>query len=171
MEDIVIEWWGVCVCARLADVQRENWQNSRGKNKNHRKWVILVQEFSSLWPWKSHIESFSTQNRFDGGCSTQWRAALVQLLSHVQIKIYLLLMTFVERNLVLCLYKTTLTYICYCNLGIMMILGQNYPIKQTYYNRIYLVIYVSLFVPDTSFSRVRLHCIANICYCCLNPFW
>lgn len=52
----------------------------------------------------------------------------------------------------------------------MIILGHNYPIKQTLYNHIYLVIYVSLFVQDTCFSTVRLHCIAKICYCCLNPF-
>lgn len=151
-------------------------KNSGGKNKNHRKWVILVQRFTSLWPWKSHIQSFSTQNRlvFDDCCSTRQRAALAQLLSRLQIKVSLLLMTFVESNLeyyIFCLYKTTLTYVRYSNLSIIMILGQNCPIKQTHYNHIYLVIYVSLFVPDTSFSRVRLHCIANICYCCLNPFW
>lgn len=82
-------------------------------------------------------------------------------------------MIFVGKNLeylVFCIYKNTLTYIRYCNLSNMIILGYNYPIKQTHYNHIYLVIYVSLFVPDTSFSRVRLHCITNICYCCLNPF-
>lgn len=41
-------------------------------------------------------------------------------------------MTFVGKNIEyvdFCLYKNTLTHICYCNLSDMMILGHNYPIK------------------------------------------
>lgn len=141
------------------------WLLCRGKAGKTQQGRIETTENESFWSRDFHRYGHESQTFH----LFPHRAALAQRLAQLQTKASLLLLAFVERNLeffVSCPYK----YIRCCKLSIMLILGHNYPNKQTHCNHIYLVIYVSLFVPDTSFSRVRLYCIANICSCCLNPF-
>lgn len=148
--------------------RREKWRNSGGKNENGRKWVAVVQGSSSLGRQESEIRAPSHTKR-----AAVWqRPQHVRLLPRLQIQVFTsgdLFLQKVPKCCVFCNSKSTLTLNKRFIWAIWWFELIN-PTWRPHNNHLYLVIYLSSFVPDTSFSRVRLHCIANICYCCLTPF-